>query len=539
MDSILIIAAVIAGFAVKQIGLPPLVGYLAAGFALNGFDFHPSPVLDQLAELGITLMLFTIGLKLDLKSLLRPEVSQATLGHMGIITLLLVGLLKLGTLLSLPLLVTLDWGQAALIAFAASFSSTVCAVKIFEERGEMRTRHGQLTIAVLILQDIAAVAFLTAAADKTPSAWALLLILLPALRPLLTFLLRQAGHDELLPLSGFLMAIGGGALFELVGLKADFGALLFGIILSNQPKSEELAKALMSFKDVFLIGFFLSIGFTALPSWEMALNAVLLTLLLPIKAALFFALFLLFRLRARTALLTAAGLATYSEFGLIVAAVGMEKGWLAGDWLATIAMAVSLSFIAAAALNGRIHALYATFSERLRRFESKELRPEDQQVAKLRADVLIAGMGRVGTGAYDTLTRLCNLRICGIETNPARVVLHEKEKRRVIVGDIEDADFCEMVARNHFRLVMLALPTLLDMQEAARQLRRAGYSGPIASVARYEDERELLKEAGIDISFNFYAEAGAGFAEHTLSALRGQLGLNADTNREQLTQPSG
>ena len=97
-------------------------------------------------------------------------------------------------------------------------------------------------------------------------------MLLPALRPVLGYVLRQAGHDELLPLTGFLMAIGGGALFTLVGLKADFGALLFGILLSNQSKSEELAKALMSFKDVFLIGFFLSIGFTALPSWDMLIR---------------------------------------------------------------------------------------------------------------------------------------------------------------------------------------------------------------------------------------------------------------------------
>lgn len=525
MDSILIIAAVIAGFAIKQIGLPPLVGYLAAGFALNGLAFRPGPVLDQLAELGIMLMLFTIGLKLDIKSLLRPEVSQATLGHMGVTVLVLVLLLKLGALMSLPLLISLDWGQIALIAFAASFSSTVCAVKIFEERGEMRTRHGQLTVAVLILQDIAAVAFLTAAADKTPSAWALLLVLLPALRPLLGYLLRKAGHDELLPLTGFLMAIGGGALFELVGLKADFGALLFGILLSNQPKSEELAKTLMSFKDVFLIGFFLSIGFTALPSWEMALNALLLTLFLPFKAVLFFGLFLLFRLRARTALLAAAGLATYSEFGLIVAAVSMEQGWLSGDWLATIAMAVSLSFVAAALLNSRIHGLYANFRETLRKHESTELRPEDRQVASINADVLIAGMGRVGTGAYDVLSRQYKLRVCGIESNPSRVALHDNDNRTVIAGDVEDADFCELVASNHFRLVMLALPTLSDMQEAARQLRRAGYRGPIASVARYEDERVLLKAAGIDITFNFYAEAGAGFAEHTLSALREQLGL--------------
>ena len=98
--------------------------------------------------------------------------------------------------------VGLDWQAAILIGFAVSFSSTVCAVKVLEDKGEMRARHGQVAIGILIIQDIAAVVFVTFATDKSPSWWALTLLALPLMRPILHKLLHS-GHGEILPLTGF------------------------------------------------------------------------------------------------------------------------------------------------------------------------------------------------------------------------------------------------------------------------------------------------------------------------------------------------
>jgi len=120
--------------------------------------------------------------------------------------------------------------------------------------------------------------------------------------------------------------MGGSALFEGVQMKGDLGALIFGMLVADHPKAKEMARALLGFKDLFLVGFFLSIGLSGLPSLADLGIAAFLIILLPIKIALFFLLLTRFRLRARTATVTSLTLANYSEFGLIVGAVGVNEG---------------------------------------------------------------------------------------------------------------------------------------------------------------------------------------------------------------------
>ncbi|MFT6917879.1 MAG: glutathione-regulated potassium-efflux system ancillary protein KefC [Cognaticolwellia sp.] len=113
----------------------------------------------------------------------------------------------------------LDWQSAIIIGVAVSFSSTVCATKVLEDRGEVHSRHGQVAIGILVIQGIAAVLFVTFASDSTPSWWALFLLALPLFRPLLYKLLQHSGHIEILALAGLFFIFTGDALFELVGLK--------------------------------------------------------------------------------------------------------------------------------------------------------------------------------------------------------------------------------------------------------------------------------------------------------------------------------
>jgi hypothetical protein len=94
---------------------------------------------------------------------------------------------------------------------------------------------------------------------------------------------------------------------------------------------------------------------------------------------------------------------------------------------------------------------------------------------------------------------------------------HNAAGRRVIYGDAEDADFWEGLQSTDYKLVMFTMPSLSEMVDAVRQLRNAGYTGKVAAVAKYEDERARMRAAGADVVFNYYAEAGAGFAEHALS----------------------
>ncbi len=514
MEPLWLFIALLCGFLARQIMLPPMVGFLVAGFVLHGLGAESSSSLQTLSDLGVTLLLFTIGLKLRLRNLLAPEVWAVGSLHMLLITALGTGVLLLAAVSGLVWFEQMDWRSASLVAFALSFSSTVFAVKIFEDRGEMKTRHGQISIGILIIQDIIAVVFLTLATGKIPSIWAFLLLALPLARPLLNKLLQRSGHGEVLILFGLFMAIGGGELFHLVGMKADLGALIFGILLSNQEKTSELARSLLSFKDIFLVGFFLSIGLSGIPTLsDVAIAVVIVAMFLPLKSMLYHSLMVLFKLRARTAFLSANGLSNYSEFGLIVAAVGVSSGWITQQWLMIIAVSLSLSFVAAAAINSQVHPLYARYEKFFHRFESSKRLPIDLPADLGDAEILVLGMGRVGRGAFISMREIFSEKVYGIDADFSQVARCKEQGFRVQVGDAEDVDFWHGVNVKKLRLVMLAMPTLDDMRQAVKLIKAEGYTGYIAAVTRYEDDRKVLEAEGVDATFNFYTEAGTGFAD--------------------------
>ena len=510
------------GFGARQLGLPPLVGFLATGFLLNYLGIASGEMLQKLADLGITLLLFTVGLKLDLKTLLRPQVWAVTSLHIGLVIAIFgLGIFVLA-LIGAPLFTSLDLKRALLLAFALSFSSTVFVVKSLEEKAAMKSLHGRVAIGILVMQDISAVVFLVASTGNLPSPWAALLFLLIPMRPLFHQLLQRAGHGELLILYGLVLALGGAELFELGGVKDDLGALVMGLLISAHPKANEMSKTILGFKDLFLVGFFLSIGMTG----ELSVDALLIgTLLVPfvfVKSALFYGLMIRFKLRARTSLLATLNLSNYSEFGLIVAAIGVAYGWIAADWLVVISIALSLSFVVAARLTDRDDTIYSRFRPFWQKYQREERLPDDQLMDTGNATIAIFGMGRVGSGAYD---RMCELRgdtVVGIDFNAERVRRLRQEGRNVMRGDPSDADFWELVERvPSIDLVMLALPTLTANLDALEQLREIGFSGRIAATARYPDEEAQLQKAGATEVFNIYAEAGTGFAGHVAASHSG------------------
>lgn len=516
MNFIWILVAFACGYACRLISLPPLIGFLAAGFLLNALEFEPDASLQILADLGITLLLFTVGLKLNIKQLLKTEVWAGTGTTMLFWIAIFTGFSVAYIALGLSYFSYLTWQTAALLGFGLSFSSTVCIVKILEDGGEMKTRHGNLAIGILVMQDILAVVFLVFATGKIPTVYAIGLLGLPLLRPLLGKLLNSAGHGELLPLLGFFLALGGYELFYLLGVKGDLGALAIGILISNHSKASELAKSLLSFKDLFLIGFFLSIGFVALPTIEMLTMALFLGLLLPFKFLYSFWIFNKLKLKGRTSFLSSLALANYSEFGLIVVSLSVANGWLHQDWLVILAIAVSISFIITSVLYRIAHSLYRKNKSKICAIESPYRLPDDIYQQPENAEILVVGMGRVGVGSYDALCRLNSSVVWGIDADRDRANRHIKKGRQVICADGEDIDFWESIELYKIQLVMLALPSTEDVTNIVEQLKAAGYQGRIAAIARFEDDRKRLESFGIDKVFNFYTEAGQGFAEESV-----------------------
>ncbi len=516
MDALLIAIAFFFGLVAQQFRLPPLVGFLVSGFVLQAFGKTGGPALDTIANLGVTLMLFSIGLKLRLRTLARPEIWAGTSLHTLLVLLLFTpAVVGVGALLGHT--AGLDWSTALLVAFALSFSSTVFAVKSLRESGDMGAMHGRIAIGMLIMQDILAVLFLTFSTGKSPTLWAIPLLVIFLLgRKWIQALIGRSGHGEMITLCGlFLALVVGAGGFTVVGLKADLGALFVGVLVGSHPKAKELSKSLVGLTDLLLVGFFLQIGLQGSLSIESVLWALFLVCLLPLKSLAFFFLLTRFHLRARTAWLSSLTLSTYSEFGLIVLALAVGKSWIASDWLIAMALSLSASILIVAPLCRKAEELYDPISDFLKRFETKGQHPDDLPIHTDGQRIAIFGMGRVGVAAYKSLHDRYPDKVIGFDRDPAAVEKHREAGRNVLLADATDSDFWERVSvKENIDLVVLAMPKHGANVHAAETLKRHAFEGVVAATGKFDDEVKELRDLGLDTAFNLYAEAGSGFADH-------------------------
>ncbi|MFN7213594.1 MAG: cation:proton antiporter [Lysobacteraceae bacterium] len=515
-------AALLFGLLARAIGLPPLVGFLAAGFALHAADERWDWIPDRgiaavghLAHIGVLLLLFTVGLKLKIGQIAQPAVVGGGLLHGAVVVALFAPVLVLA--------VGIGGTEALLVAIALSFSSTVLAAKMLEGKRELSAFYGRVAIGILIVQDLVALAALALWGGKSPSPWAVLPLGLPLLRPLLFRLLDRCGHDELLVLAGLGLALMlGGMGFAAFGVSGELGALLVGMLVAGHPRARELGNTLWAMKEVFLVAFFLQIGLAGLPTASDWAVAGLLLLALPFKAALFFGLLLAFRLRARNAFLAALALGAYSEFGLIVAVgvPGLEA------WLTPIAMAVALSFAVAAPLNRSAQALYERFEPALARWQRQARHPDEIPPALGHARALVFGMGRTGTAAYDTLGGALG-EVVGLDADPYRVREHQQSGRQVVMADAEDGDFWRSVDLGGMGVAVLAMDAIEAKRTAARQLRARGFRGPIVAHALFADHVALLRADGVDDAHLTLHEAGRHLGEQALRRLLAEGGASS------------
>lgn len=518
LDPLIIVVALIAGLVVKRINYPPMLGFLLAGFVIHAFGLEGGDLVNSIANAGVTLLLFTIGLKLKIKDLAAVQVWGVSSVHMVITIAIFAGILFLLT----PLLseaYQLSTQAIWVIAFALSFSSTVFAIKIFDERGDGASLYAQLAIGILIMQDLAAVLYLAFSTGKVPHETALLLLLLIPARPLFERLMNFCGHGELLILFGLCLAFGGAALFEACSVKGDLGALLFGVLLSKSSKASELSKSLMSLKELFLVGFFVSIGLVGVPELPMVLIAFVLACFAIIKPVLYYVLFVVTNLRSRTALFTSLSLYNYSEFGLIVAALAVYNNVLPEEWLVIIALALSISFLFAVPANKNGRKWYNKHNHFLERFERKKRLSIEPSVDLKGADVIVLGMGRVGSGAYEYLKdHQLDHNIVAVEENDNKIQTLKEKGFNVVKGDATDPNFWEQVNLDSIKLVMVSLTNHSENTDVVDLLASFNYGGDIAVIARFPDQQRELTDKGC-IAFNLYAEAGYGFAEHVCEML--------------------
>ncbi len=514
--------ALLGGLVAPLLRLPPLVGFLIAGFVLAGLGVETTSTLEAMAELGVVLLLFAIGLQFDPRNLVRLEVTGVATVHAAV-SVLLVGLMLGGLGLAGVALVTEAKPAALLlVALALSFSSTVVAIKVLEEQNATRSLQGRTAIGILVVQDLFAVAVLVLVGGSAPSWWAIALVLLvPAAWPVHK-LLQRLDHGELLPLVAVALALlPGYALFEAVGLKGDLGALVVGMLLGSSARAEEMSKSIFSVKELLLVAFFLSVGLRGTPGLgDFALALVLLTLV-PLKGILFTLFLRVSGLRVRTSTYTATSLATYSEFSLIVVVAGTSAGVLDQDWLVPVSTAVALSFVLSVVLGEKVETLARLNSRWLADPSSERLHAEERPVDFTHADAIVLGMGRLGRATFERLTHGHGLRVLGIDSDAARVHELTRMGLDVMEGDATDALFWERVtAARTVHLVVLAMPFHRSNLGALEQVERSQFDGTVTAVTRYDDEAAQLGErAGV---VPIYEAAGAELADRAMLAARSE-----------------
>ncbi len=512
--------AYVLGMGVKQLKLPPLIGYLIAGVILSAFGItDENGLLHTIGHYGVIFLLFTVGLHLRLKNILRPEVFGAGSIHL---------IISAGIFLGISMAFGYTFIEGLIIGTLLGFSSTVLAAKTLEARGELGAYHARVSIGILILQDLVAITVLALTGGGIPSLWSFALLGLPLLRPLLFKLLTASGHEDLQLLYGLLLAMGGAALFDVLGLSSELGALVAGALLSGTQQSDELSEKLWGLKEAFLVGFFLEVGLAGLPALNDLIFAGALFAILPIKALLFFFLLILFKLRSRNSYMVTVTLSSFSEFTLIAGMVAASAGFIPDSVIIVFALLTAVSYTLNAPLSSKANALWKKYEHSLIPFERNVKHPGQQVVNLGGAEYLIIGMGQAGSSAYDYLKER-EYRVTGMDVDPARIEENLKKKRRVVYGDAQDAELWENIDLEDVKAVMLAMPNPDTKVSATKMLRENKYTADIYALTMRDEEHQALKEAGANAVCLPLIQAGRKLAEISISEkIDGSMSLDLD-----------
>lgn len=509
-EAVLLSLAFVLGMMARGTGLPPLIGYLVAGFVAFKFSAEigvSSTVtnnIEHLAHIGILLLLFTVGLKIDLKKLVKMEVIGTSVLHVVISIIMFVPIAHF--------VMGFDLATAFAIAIILSFSSTVLSAKILDNKGELKAFHGKVVIGILIIQDIIALGTLSVMSGTAPSPWAALLVLFIALRPIFHWALSKIGHDELVIVYGVALAVVCGAVFSSLGLSSELGALAAGVLLAGHSRTNEISNKLWSVKELFLVGFFLSIGMNGLPRCEDWLFAITVAVLIPLQALSAFFLLVFFKLKARSAFLSALALANYSEFGLIISSAVMP------ELTVPLALSVAISFLISAPLNRYAHPIFGKLERHLVKFERNVRHPDETPIALGNADVIIIGMGMVGSSVYENLESRFSL--IGFDSDDDCIKEKASEGKNVIYTDAEGPHFWSNIDLRNIQACILCLPSIEAKVHATRHLRDAGFKGIINAYLLHADEAKDIISAGADVTYLAAKEAGKGMAVHTIESLK-------------------
>ncbi|WP_116807849.1 YbaL family putative K(+) efflux transporter [Steroidobacter cummioxidans] len=535
------------GFLASRLRMPPLVGYLVAGIAIG--PFTPGFVADaglagQLAEIGVILLMFGVGLHFSIGTLLKVRriALPGAVVQIAVATIIGWGLARLW-----------GWSTAAGVVFglALSVASTVVLLRALEQRNELDTEQGRIAVGWLIVEDLAmvlALVFLPALAHtggevgqsslltslglttlKVAIFVALMMVGGRRIVPWLLAQVARTGSRELFTLAVLAIALGiayGSAM--LFDVSFALGAFFAGVMLAESDLSHQAAENSLPLQDAFAVMFFVSVGMLFDPAVILRQPLDLLGVLFVImvgKSLAAFAIVMAFGYAVRTALTISASLAQIGEFSFILAGLGVGLGLLPAEGRDLILAGALLSITLNPFAFATIEPIARWVNERPRLlafFTPKDGKlkalPRDQKVSNLRNHAVIVGYGRVGSVVGYGL-QAQGLEYVVVEMSRRVVDQLREDKIPAVYGDATAHGVLDLAQIAHARLLVIASP---DGFHARRILELARVKNPnIAIIVRTHSSSELkyLIRQGVDRAVMGELELALEMTDYALRSL--------------------
>lgn len=520
--------AVVFGLIGTLLRQPLLVAFIAVGIAVGPawLDVASSnEQIELLASIGISLLLFVVGLKLDLAVIRTMGRAALAAG---------AGQLLVTTALGLVLSLALGFGgvESLYIAMALTFSSTIVIVKVLSDKREIDSLHGRLSVGILIVQDLAVVITIIAVSavgsgeEADPLREAGLVVLkgigmLAAVAVLMRFVIPRvlpilARSPELLVLSAIAWAVALAAVGDALGFSKEVGAFLAGVSLASTPFREAISGRLTSLRDFLLLFFFVELGAELdfdHASDQVVPAIVLSTFVLVANPLIVIGVLGAMGYRKRTSFLTGLTMAQVSEFSLVFAALGVSLGHIESDVLGLIALVAIVTIALSSYLILYSHQIYEHISRLLAPFERRMVHPEDiEGDIPRQCDVILFGLGRFGSAIAAGL-RARGDQVLGIDFDPEVVRLWRRHDWPVHYGDAEDPEFVQHLPLSGARWVVCSAPGIATGMAVMEALRAHNYAGRIAVTAHNDAEACRLTGLHPDVVLRPFDDAAVRAVE--------------------------
>ncbi|MCW5713735.1 MAG: cation:proton antiporter [Bauldia sp.] len=531
----ILLAAAAIGLVGALFRQPVIVSFIAVGILAAAF-FQGAPEtteqVEYLAELGVTVLLFLVGLKLDwrLVRTLGPVALATGLGQV-----LFTSVVGFGICLALGF----DAVTSLYVAVALTFSSTIIVVKLLGDKRELDSLHGRIALGFLIVQDIVVViAMVVLSAVGVGSqdgrglgdlvavigalAVAVILLVLFVRFAAESLMARFARSPDLVIIFAIGWAAAAASLADTAGLGKELGGLIAGVSLGSTSFRDMISARLSAVRDFLLLFFFLSIG-ASLDIERLGSDvpqAVLLSLFVLIGNPLIvIAIMAWMGYRARTGFLAGLTVAQISEFSLIFMAMGLSLGHVNEGAVGLVTLVGLVTIAASVYMITYSHQLYRWVKPFLRPFDFGRRREGSLDgVDPRQVDVLLFGLGRFGS---ELIRRLENagMHVLGIDMDPQAVADLGRAGYATRYGDVTEQEFWADLPLAQARWVILAVPygsVILTGPDPRGGLmaaiRSLHFTGRIAITARDRTEELLLQEGGVDLVLSPFDDAAAAAA---------------------------